>query len=195
MVFSTIAFLFQFLPIFLLAYYATPQKYRNITLVIGSLVFYAIGSGWYTLLLLLSLLINYGLSRMISGTHARHPESAKHYLIAGLIYNFGLLVVFKYTNFLIGNLNSLLSIFHTAIPKVSLVMPLGISFFTFQITSYLIDVYTGKTRPARSILDLGVYLCMFPQLISGPICMYSEIQTVGSMSVCWRRAWKPLCSD
>lgn len=68
MVFSTIAFLFQFLPIFLLAYYATPQKYRNITLVIGSLVFYAIGSGWYTLLLLLSLLINYGLSRMISGT-------------------------------------------------------------------------------------------------------------------------------
>ena len=176
MVFSTIAFLFQFLPIFLLAYYATPQKYRNITLVIGSLVFYAIGSGWYTLLLLLSLLINYGLSRMISGTHARHPESAKHYLIAGLIYNFGLLVVFKYTNFLIGNLNSLLSIFHTAIPKVSLVMPLGISFFTFQITSYLIDVYTGKTRPARSILDLGVYLCMFPQLISGPICMYSEIQ-------------------
>ena len=117
MVFSTIAFLFQFLPIFLLAYYATPQKYRNITLVIGSLVFYAIGSGWYTLLLLLSLLINYGLSRMISGTHARHPESAKHYLIAGLIYNFGLLVVFKYTNFLIGNLNSLLSIFHTAIPK------------------------------------------------------------------------------
>ena len=96
MVFSTIAFLFQFLPIFLLAYYATPQKYRNITLVIGSLVFYAIGSGWYTLLLLLSLLINYGLSCMISGTHARHPESAKHYLIAGLIYNFGLLVVFKY---------------------------------------------------------------------------------------------------
>lgn len=176
MVFSTIAFLFQFLPIFLLAYYATPRKYRNITLVIGSLVFYAIGSGWYTLLLLLSLLINYGLSCMISGTHARHPESAKHYLIAGLIYNFGLLVVFKYTNFLIGNLNSLLSIFHTAIPKVSLVMPLGISFFTFQITSYLIDVYTGKTRPARSILDLGVYLCMFPQLISGPICMYSEIQ-------------------
>ena len=108
MVISTLAFLFQFLPIFLLAYYATPQKYRNITLVIGSLVFYAIGSGWYTLLLLLSLLINYGLSRMISGTHARHPESAKHYLIAGLIYNFGLLVVFKYTNFLIGNLNSLL---------------------------------------------------------------------------------------
>lgn len=108
MVFSTIEFLFQFLPIFLLAYYATPQKYRNITLIIGSLVFYAIGSGWYTLLLLLSLVINYGLSRLISGSHARHPQQAKHYLIGGLIYNFGLLVVFKYTNFLIGNLNSLL---------------------------------------------------------------------------------------
>ena len=176
MVFSTIEFLFQFLPIFLLAYYATPQKYRNITLIIGSLVFYAIGSGWYTLLLLLSLVINYGLSRLISGSHARHPQQAKHYLIGGLIYNFGLLVVFKYTNFLIGNLNSLLSVFHVAIPKASIIMPLGISFFTFQITSYLIDVYQNKTRPARSLLDLGVYLCMFPQLISGPICMYSEIQ-------------------
>lgn len=176
MVFSTIEFLFQFLPIFLLAYYATPQKYRNITLIIGSLVFYAIGSGWYTLLLLLSLVINYGLSRLISGSHARHPQQAKRYLIGGLVYNFGLLVVFKYTNFLIGNLNSLLSIFHVAIPKASIIMPLGISFFTFQITSYLIDVYQNKTRPARSLLDLGVYLCMFPQLISGPICMYSEIQ-------------------
>ena len=100
----------------------------------------------------------------------------KRYLIGGLVYNFGLLVVFKYTNFLIGNLNSLLSIFHVAIPKASIIMPLGISFFTFQITSYLIDVYQNKTRPARSLLDLGVYLCMFPQLISGPICMYSEIQ-------------------
>ena len=174
MVFSTIEFLFQFLPIFLLAYYATPQKYRNITLIIGSLVFYAIGSGWYTLLLLLSLVINYGLSRLISGSHARHPQQAKRYLIGGLVYNFGLLVVFKYTNFLIGNLNSLLSIFHVAIPKASIIMPLGISFFTFQITSYLIDVYQNKTRPARSLLDLGVYLCMFPQLISGPICMYSD---------------------
>ena len=91
MVFSTIEFLFQFLPIFLLAYYATPQKYRNITLIIGSLVFYAIGSGWYTLLLLLSLVINYGLSRLISGSHARHPQQAKRYLIGGLVYNFGLL--------------------------------------------------------------------------------------------------------
>ena len=91
MVFSTIEFLFQFLPIFLLAYYATPQKYRNITLIIGSLVFYAIGSGWYTLLLLLSLVINYGLSRLISGSHARHPQQAKHYLIGGLIYNLSLI--------------------------------------------------------------------------------------------------------
>lgn len=176
MVFSTIEFLFQFLPLFLLTYYATPQKYRNVTLILGSLIFYAIGSGWYTLLLLLSLFVNYGLSRFISGTHVKYPQRAKHFFIAGIVYNFGLLAVFKYTNFLIENVNVLLSVFHVAIPEAKLALPLGISFYTFQITSYLIDVYTGKIRPARNILDLGTHMCMFPQLISGPICCYGEIQ-------------------
>lgn len=175
MVFSTIEFLFQFLPLFLLGYYLTPTKYRNITLIIGSLIFYAIGSGWYTLLLLLSLFVNYGLSRFFSGSHSRDPQRSKQFFIIGLVYNFGMLVFFKYTNFLIENLNTLLSVFHVVIPEVNLVMPLGISFYTFQITSYLIDVYTGKIKPARNILDLGTYMCMFPQLISGPICCYSEI--------------------
>ncbi len=176
MVFSTIEFLFQFLPLFLLAYYITPAKYRNITLILGSLVFYAIGSGWYLILLLLSLFINYGLSRAISGRHASNVQYRKYCFWGGMIYNFGMLVVFKYTNFLIQNLNVLLSLFHVTIPEANLVLPLGISFYTFQITSYLIDVYTEKTRPARNILDLGTYLCMFPQLISGPICTYGEIQ-------------------
>ncbi|MGN1403216.1 MAG: MBOAT family O-acyltransferase [Ruminococcus sp.] len=175
MVFSTIEFLFQFLPLFLLGYYLTPARYRNITLIIGSLIFYAIGSGWYTLLLLLSLFVNYGLSRFFSGAHSRDPHRSKQFFIVGLVYNFGMLVFFKYTNFLIGNLNALLSVFHVVIPEVNLVMPLGISFYTFQITSYLIDVYTGKIKPARNILDLGTYMCMFPQLISGPICCYNEI--------------------
>ncbi|WP_298481896.1 MBOAT family protein [uncultured Ruminococcus sp.] len=175
MVFSTIEFLFQFLPLFLLGYYLTPTRYRNITLIIGSLIFYAIGSGWYTLLLLLSLFVNYGLSRFLSGSHSRDPQQAKRFFIIGLVYNFGMLVFFKYTNFLIENLNALLSVFHVVIPEVNLIMPLGISFYTFQITSYLIDVYTGKIKPARNILDLGTYMCMFPQLISGPICCYNEI--------------------
>ena len=101
MVFSTIEFLFQFLPIFLAAYYLTPPRFRNVTLIIGSLVFYSIGSGWYTLLLLLSLVVNFWLSHMIGGLQKNHPQKAKHYFIGGLIYNFGWLAIFKYTNVLV----------------------------------------------------------------------------------------------
>ena len=178
MVFSTIEFLFQFLPIFLAAYYLTPPRFRNVTLIIGSLVFYSIGSGWYTLLLLLSLVVNFWLSHMIGGLQKNHPQKAKHYFIGGMIYNFGWLAIFKYTNFLVENLNALLSAVHIplAIPAAHLIMPLGISFYTFQITSYLIDVYLKKIKPANSFLELGTFLCMFPQLISGPITTYGEMQ-------------------
>ena len=178
MVFSTIEFLFQFLPIFLAAYYLTPPRFRNVTLIIGSLVFYSIGSGWYTLLLLLSLVVNFWLSHMIGGLQKNHPQKAKHYFIGGMIYNFGWLAIFKYTNFLVENLNALLSAIHIplAIPAAHLIMPLGISFYTFQITSYLIDVYLKKIKPANSFLELGTFLCMFPQLISGPITTYGEMQ-------------------
>ena len=176
MVFSTIEFLFQFLPIFLVGYYLTPPRYRNVTLVAGSLIFYAIGSGWYTLLLILSALINYTLSHAITRAKVRDPHRAKLLFILGLIYDFGMLVVFKYTNFLIGNLNGLLSVFHVSLPAAKLILPLGISFYTFQITSYLIDVYTKKVRPASSLLELGTFVCMFPQLISGPITNFGEMQ-------------------
>ena len=176
MVFSTIEFLFQFLPIFLVGYYLTPSRYRNVTLVAGSLIFYAIGSGWYTLLLILSALINYTLSHAITRAKVRDPHRAKLLFILGLIYDFGMLVVFKYTNFLIGNLNGLLSVFHVSLPAAKLILPLGISFYTFQVTSYLIDVYTKKVRPASSLLELGTFVCMFPQLISGPITNFGEMQ-------------------
>ena len=174
MIYNTIAFLFQFLPIFLAIYYLTPQKFRNITLMIGSLIFYASGSGWYTLLLLCSMLVNY----LISKTMCRFSSGQfrKGIFIIGLIYNFGLLIFFKYTNFLIENLNHLLAVFHASIPSLHLVLPLGISFYTFQITSYLIDVYTKKIKPENSFLHLGTYMCMFPQLLSGPICCYGEIR-------------------
>ena len=176
MVFSTIEFLFQFLPIFLVGYYLTPPRYRNVTLVAGSLIFYAIGSGWYTLLLILSALGNYALSHAITRAKVRDPHRAKLLFILGLIYDFGMLVVFKYTNFLIGNLNGLLSVFHVSLPAAKLILPLGISFYTFQVTSYLIDVYTKKVRPASSLLELGTFVCMFPQLISGPITNFGEMQ-------------------
>lgn len=175
MIYNTIDFLFRFFPLFLLAYYLTPPKLRNATLIIGSLVFYAFGSGWFTLLLLLSLLVNLIISRVMCSPAARKSGFSKKMLIVGLVYNFGLLVFFKYTNFLIENLNHLLSVLHLEIPTLSLTMPLGISFYTFQITSYLIDAYTQKCRPATNILHLGTYLCMFPQLLSGPICQYGEI--------------------
>ena len=97
-------------------------------------------------------------------------------LILGLIYNFGLLVFFKYTNFFIENINALLTATHIQIPTISVVMPLGISFYTFQVVSYLVDVYRGEQRPVKNIINLGVYIAMFPQVTSGPIGLYSELE-------------------
>ena len=94
----------------------------------------------------------------------------------GLIYNFGLLVFFKYTNFFIENINALLTATHVQIPTISVVMPLGISFYTFQVVSYLVDVYRGEQRPVKNIINLGVYIAMFPQVTSGPIGLYSELE-------------------
>ncbi|MCD7959161.1 MAG: hypothetical protein LUF89_06695 [Ruminococcus sp.] len=176
MAFSTIEFLFQFLPIFLLAYYITPAKYRNIILILGSFIFYAIGSGWYLILLIFSVFVNYILSRLLRTEEYFAQRRNRAILVIGLIFDFGLLVIFKYTNFILESLNALLSHISIAIPEPSLTMPLGISFFTFQITSYLIDVYTKKTRPANSILELGIYICMFPNLISGPIATFGEMR-------------------
>ena len=100
----------------------------------------------------------------------------KPLLILGLIYNFGLLVFFKYTNFFIENINALLTATHIQIPTISVVMPLGISFYTFQVVSYLVDVYRGEQRPVKNIINLGVYIAMFPQVTSGPIGLYSELE-------------------
>ena len=94
----------------------------------------------------------------------------------GLIYNFGLLVFFKYTNFFIENINALLTATHIQIPTISVIMPLGISFYTFQVVSYLVDVYRGEQRPVKNIINLGVYIAMFPQVTSGPIGLYSELE-------------------
>ena len=93
-----------------------------------------------------------------------------------MIYNFGLLVFFKYTNFFIENINALLTATHVQIPTISVVMPLGISFYTFQVVSYLVDVYRGEQRPVKNIINLGVYIAMFPQVTSGPIGLYSELE-------------------
>ncbi len=172
MSFTTIEFMFRFLPIFLIVYYVVPTRYKNLILLIGSFVFYAWGQHFYLLLLMLSIVVNYTFGRLIGERRAQR----KPLLILGLIYNFGLLVFFKYTNFFIENINALLTATHVQIPTISVVMPLGISFYTFQVVSYLVDVYRGDQRPVKNIINLGVYIAMFPQVTSGPIGLYSELE-------------------
>lgn len=181
MVFSSLEFIFRFLPIFLILYYFTPNKYRNITLFIGSLCFYAFGEPIYILLILFSLLINFLIGIKLSRL-PNHPHQRQFIFILSLLFNFGMLFFFKYTNFLIENINPLLSQIDTyfqlglgKVPFIPITLPLGISFYTFQIVSYVVDVYTGKQKSEKSFLNLGIYLCMFPQLIAGPIVIYSEI--------------------
>lgn len=172
MSFTTIEFMFRFLPIFLIVYYVVPTRYKNLILLIGSFVFYAWGQHFYLLLLMLSIVVNYTFGRLIGERRAQR----KPLLVLGLIYNFGLLVFFKYTNFFIENINALLTATHIQIPTISVVMPLGISFYTFQVVSYLVDVYRGEQRPVKNIINLGVYIAMFPQVTSGPIGLYSELE-------------------
>ena len=172
MSFTTIEFMFRFLPILLIVYYVVPTRYKNMILLIGSFVFYAWGQHFYLLLLMLSIVVNYTFGRLIGERRAQR----KPLLILGLIYNFGLLVFFKYTNFFIENINALLTATHIQIPTISVVMPLGISFYTFQVVSYLVDVYRGEQRPVKNIINLGVYIAMFPQVTSGPIGLYSELE-------------------
>lgn len=170
MVFSSLTFIFIFLPIFLILYYIAPPQSRNALLFFGSLVFYAIGEPVYLFLMLLSLFVNYFLGRIAAGRRI--------VLVAALIYNFGVLLYFKYTDFFIENINYALAAggidWHFYL--LELALPLGISFYTFQIVSYIIDVYRGTVKAERSIINLGAYLCMFPQLIAGPIVVYSNIR-------------------
>ncbi len=190
MVFSSLEFIFYFLPAFLICYFLVPQKFRNLILCLGSIVFYALGTldhPLYILLIIASILVNYLLALIMN-----HPASRKkRILILGLIYNFSWLFVFKYADFLFSGINAILiGIFpqgNVQIKPLGLVLPIGISFYTFQIVSYLIDVYRGKYRAERSLIDLGTYICMFPQLIAGPIVTYTEIKNQLKTRTCGKR--------
>ena len=176
MVFSSLTFLFAFLPIFLILYYCSPAKYRNGLLFTGSLVFYGIGEPLYLCLIICSVLVNLGIGLLID--RSGRLSGKRLWLITGLLYNFGLLFFFKYTNFFLENINGVLKLCHsgTQLKLLELTLPLGISFYTFQIVSYIIDVYRGKVKADHSVISLGAYLCMFPQLIAGPIVVYSDIR-------------------
>lgn len=179
MVFSSLTFLFYFFPIFFLVYFLSPNSSKNLVLFIGSLVFYFYGiieNPTYLLLILLSIYVNFFVSQ---GMGVRRRKSVrKGWFYAGMIYNFGMLFVFKYWDFAIENINRVLGWTGTEyhLPYANLILPIGISFYTFQISSYLIDVYLKKIPVERSILKLGTYLCMFPQLIAGPIITYSQVR-------------------
>ena len=181
MVFSSIEFMFRFLPIFLIVYFAAAPKYRNIILLIGSLIFYGVGEPSYIILMILSILVNhfaavniYTAWKREDDTQASTETNRKVWLIAAMVFNFGMLFVFKYLNFFIGIINGIAGT--TVLKLVSLTLPLGISFYTFQAASYVIDIYRRKYEIANGLLDFATYLCMFPQLIAGPIVSFSEVK-------------------
>ena len=165
MVFSSLLFLFWFIPIFFAVYYVLPARFRNTALFLGSIVFYAWGEPKFLVLIFISIFVNYIAGQVMH----KNPKAV---LTGALIFDFGMLVVFKYTGFFVENINN---IFGTTISNPQLTLPLGISFYTFQIASYVIDLYRGKIKPCKNPLTLGTYLVMFPQLIAGPIVVYEMV--------------------
>ncbi|MFR1760392.1 MBOAT family O-acyltransferase [Frisingicoccus sp.] len=171
MVFSSLVFLFTFLPITLVVYYLAPWKIKNIVLLIASLVFYAWGEPVYIILMLLSITFNYFMGRDID-FNQDEPVKKKRSLILAIVVNIFILGFFKYYVFLVQTINSILSI---NIPYRELALPIGISFYTFQTLSYIIDVYMGKVKVQKNIFNFGLYVSLFPQLIAGPIIKYIDV--------------------
>ena len=174
MVFSSNIFLFFFLPIFLIAYFITPQKFRNYTLLLFSIVFYAYGAPDFVFLLVGECVINYFLVRGMAKTE---KIGTKKLLCAfSVIMALGLLLYFKYANFFMENLNTILGwTHHEPIGWMKVALPIGISFFTFQSITYTLDVYRGTTPPSQKLTDYVLYIMMFPQLIAGPIVNYNSV--------------------
>lgn len=169
MEFSSLIFLFVFFPIFIFSYFIFKNRaYRNFVLLIFSLLFYAWGEPIYIFLMLLSIIVNYFLAILID----QYSKKAKILLLISIIFNVGLLIIFKYTNFFIDGFNWL---FNAHISKQNIALPIGISFYTFQILSYVIDVYRKNVKVQKNIFYLGCYITAFPQLIAGPIVKYSTI--------------------
>ena len=174
MVFSSSIFLFWFLPIFLAVYFLVDRRYKNPVALLASLIFYGFGSPKFLFVLLLSITIDFFFVRQID--KSQEEKRRKLFLVLSVILNIGLLAYFKYANFFVDNFNALLSAFG-AVPVrwTKVVLPIGISFFTFQKMSYSIDVYRKTSAPLKSIADYALFIMLFPQLIAGPIVRYNEI--------------------
>lgn len=172
MVFSSTIFLCVYLPLVLLGYYICPKKGRNLFLLIASLVFYAWGEPKYVFLMIFSILVNYIFGRLMD-KNRENKKRLKLMLVLSVVIDLGLLSVFKYTDFIITNVNA---IFGSSFDLLKIALPIGISFYTFQAMSYTIDVYRNDVRVQKNLIDFGMYITMFPQLIAGPIVRYADVQ-------------------
>ncbi|WP_455436673.1 MBOAT family O-acyltransferase [Hungatella hathewayi] len=173
MVFSSLLFLFRFLPVLLIVYFVAPRRYRNGVLFLGSLIFYGWGEPVYISLLLFSTLVDYIHGRLVwRFMEEGKQQRARLCVASSVIINLGLLGVFKYADFLMETVGRLFGI---PLSLPGLALPIGISFYTFQTMSYTIDIYRKEAAPQKNIIDFGAYVSMFPQLIAGPIVRYHTI--------------------
>ncbi len=176
MVFTTPVFLFIFLPLTLCLYFLAKRKYQNALLLIASIICYSWGGGSYVLLLAMLIFINY-VAGLALAKYENNKKSKKLIFILVLLIDIGVLVYYKYFNFILENLLNLLGFlnFNINIQVRAITLPIGISFFTFQILSYVIDVYKNKVEAQKNIIDLALYIMLFPQMIAGPIVRYTDI--------------------
>lgn len=172
MLFSSIEFLYYFLPVVLILYFLAPGRYKNLVLLLSSIVFYFYGEQLLVLLMLLSSVVDYCCALVIDRyrSHRIWPKAA---LGVSLCFNLGMLGYFKYSDFFLSNINHILG---TSIPLLRVALPIGISFYTFQTMSYTIDVYRGNAKVQKNLLNFSAYVTLFPQLIAGPIVRYTTVQ-------------------
>ena len=173
MVFSSLLFLFRYLPVVFILYFLLPKKCRNLLLFIASLIFYAWGEPVYVVIMLFSTVVDYTHGLLVERFLAKDNRKAARIVVASsMIINLSLLGFFKYTDFILSNINAL---FGTEIALLGIALPIGISFYTFQTMSYTVDVYRGDAKAQHNIIDFGAYVALFPQLIAGPIVQYKTI--------------------
>ena len=174
MVFSSITFLVYFLPIFLLAYHLTPHKFKNACILIFSIVFYAWGGPKFIFVILGTTFLDYFLVSKMA--ESKSEKTKKQFLVLSLIMNLGLLFYFKYSNFFIDNINGALGLAGMKeISWLKIVLPIGISFYTFESVTYVVDVYRGIHKPLKNFWHYQTYILLFPKLIAGPIVRYHDI--------------------
>ena len=194
MLFSSIQFLYYFLPSVLILYFLAPKKLKNTVLLISSLVFYGWGEPKYVIMMVASIIIGFISGLLIEATNEKSKK--KLIITINIIINLGFLGFFKYSNFFIENFNSVTGL---SLKLLNVALPIGISFYTFQILSYAVDVYRGTVKAQKNLINLATYITMFPQLIAGPIVRYSDIvdsldiRTINFESSSCKRLRRALC--